>query len=129
VGSEAETVSRLSANPKLAAERQAKLDALGEQPGWWRPFARRRWRDRRAAILAVDISEAAAMLRAIYDSAWSEEVALRPSPAFASLLKETCTMPYEVVRLDWAPHIEGCTFTRCDFTARPIIDRDPGDES
>jgi hypothetical protein len=33
------------------------------------------------------------MLRAIYDSAWSEEVALRPSPAFASLLKETCTMP------------------------------------
>jgi hypothetical protein len=87
VGSEAETVSRLSANPKLAAERQAKLDALGEQPGWWRPFARRKWRDRRAAILAIDISEAAAMLRDVYSSAFAEEVVMRPAPSFAMFVK------------------------------------------
>jgi hypothetical protein len=47
---------------KLLAEREAKLDALGRCPPWWRPFARRRWRRRLAVVLAMDVSKAAEML-------------------------------------------------------------------
>jgi hypothetical protein len=48
---------------KLLAEREAKLDALGRCPPWWRPFARRRWRRRLAVVLEMDVSQTAEMLR------------------------------------------------------------------
>jgi hypothetical protein len=83
-------------NPRLAAERQAKLKALGPRPSRWRLFARRRWESARASILAMDVSEVAAMLQGIYTTAHVEEMASRPSP-LAAMFKQPY-MPHEVVR-------------------------------
>lgn len=62
-------------NPALVAERDRRLAVLGPQPSWWRFFARRRWRRERAAILAMDVSEMAALLRRLYPSDTIEKLA------------------------------------------------------
>jgi hypothetical protein len=69
-------------DPKLVAERDAKLKRLGSRPPWWRPFVRLRWKQQRAAILAMDVSQAALMLRGLYSTAYLEQLASMPSPAF-----------------------------------------------
>jgi hypothetical protein len=117
-------------DPTLVAERQAKLDALGPLPSWWRPFARRKWKRSRASILAIDVSVYAAMLRSFYTREYAEAEARRPL-SFASILKEpyAADRPFEDVRVYIPPTIVNCTFQRCHAAARPIIDRDPGDES
>lgn len=77
----------MNPDPKLLAERQAKIDALGPCPPWWRFLGRRRWRRAYATIMAIDVSFAAAMYRQIYSDAALEEIANRPSP-FSAFMKE-----------------------------------------
>lgn len=48
------------------AMRERRLMALGPSPSWWRVFARRRWRKRRLAIMAMDVSVMAEVLTRIY---------------------------------------------------------------
>jgi hypothetical protein len=68
---------------KLLAEREAKLDALGPRPPWWQPFARRRWRRRRDAILAMDVSVWAENLRRWYPAARVQEMAAVSAASYA----------------------------------------------
>jgi hypothetical protein len=76
-------MNQLSA--KLLAEREAKLDALGPRPPWWRPFARRRWRRRRDALLAMDVSQMAEMLREVYSDDVLRAMAARPAIDFGNI--------------------------------------------
>jgi hypothetical protein len=76
-------VTGLSA--KLLAEREAKLDALGPRPPWWQPFARRRWRKRRDAILAMDCSQMTEMLREVYSDDVLRAMAVRPAIDFGNI--------------------------------------------
>ncbi len=76
----------LHSDPKLVAERDAKLRELGPQPPWWRVFARRRWKRARATIMATDVTFVAAIYRNIYSAAEIEAIRNRPSP-FASMMK------------------------------------------
>lgn len=75
-------------DPKLVAERDARLAALGPQPPWWRPFARRRWKRERGYILATDVSQVTAMMRTLYTPECVEAIANRPHPSFAGITKE-----------------------------------------
>jgi hypothetical protein len=72
-------------SPRLVAERNARMDALGPRPPRWRPIARRRWRRQYAAIAAMDVSAAAEMLRSVYSNERVRALAERPSPTFAML--------------------------------------------
>jgi hypothetical protein len=83
-------MSGLSA--KLLAEREAKLDALGPRPPWWQPFARRRWRKRRDAILAMDCSQMTEMLRGWYSDERLREMAARPAFDFGNIAKRPRTL-------------------------------------
>lgn len=74
-------------DPKSVAIREARLAALGPRPPWWRVFARRRWKRERDAILAMDVSELAAMLREIY-TPHIDGLMNRKHVAFAKLSKE-----------------------------------------
>lgn len=65
-----------------AVERCKKIAALGRVPSWWRFFARRRWIRSFGAIMAFDISEAAEMLRGIYNQDAINRMAQAPSLAF-----------------------------------------------
>lgn len=76
-------------DPKLAAERDAKLEALGPRPPWRRPFARRRWLRARAAILATDVSTLAALMREVYSTRSLEQMADRRSPFLSLIERET----------------------------------------
>lgn len=49
-----------------AVERCERLAALGPPPVWWRVFALRRWLAAYRAIMALDISVGAQMLRELY---------------------------------------------------------------
>ncbi len=77
----------ISSNPALVAEREQKLRALGSRPPWWRPFKRREWKRRRDAVLAMDVSEAAALMRVIYSKALLDEVVKLASPSYAMIGK------------------------------------------
>lgn len=77
-------MNRISA--KLLIERETKLDALGPRPPWWRPFTRRRWRARHAAIMAMDVSEWAEMLRHWYGDEYLKRLAAQP-PMFGTMRK------------------------------------------
>jgi hypothetical protein len=72
---------------KLIREREAKLDALGPCPPWWHPFARRRWRRRRDAILAMDCSQMTEMLREWYSDEMLRDLAARPAIDFGNIAK------------------------------------------
>lgn len=56
----------LTVSQKLAVERSEWLVKLGPPPPWWRLFALRSWMRRYRAIMSVDITISAEMLRAIY---------------------------------------------------------------
>jgi hypothetical protein len=72
---------------KLIREREAKLDALGPRPPWWQPFARRRWRRRRDAILAMDCSQMTEMLREVYSDDVLRAMAVRPTIDYGNIAK------------------------------------------
>ncbi len=93
----------MNGDPKLVAERDAKLKQIGPRPPWWRLFARRRWKQQRAAILAIDVSQVALMLRDLYSTAYLEQLASTTSPSlwFADIAKEpgdSHVLRYEVYR-------------------------------
>ena len=96
----------MSDDETLVAERQAKLDALGPRPAWWRLLARRRWKHERARICAMDVSKATAMFRRLYTPAAIEQ-ALRPHPMLSVMGKvkhfESGAFSYTVVREDDKP--------------------------
>lgn len=73
--------------PELLAERQARVDALGPLPPWWRLFKRRAWRRERSRIMATDVSTSAYMLRRIYSAAAVDELAARQHPVFTLIGK------------------------------------------
>jgi hypothetical protein len=76
--------TRTGMSPRLVAERDAKVLALGSCPAWWRPFARRRWRRRRAAIMAMDVSMWAEDLRRWYSIERVRDLAARPAVNYGS---------------------------------------------
>lgn len=84
--------------PRRAVERCERLAALGPAPAWWRVFAMRRWLRAYRAIMALDISAAAEMLRSLYPPDWVEEMANRPNNALRGLTKSSSSGPFvEVV--------------------------------
>lgn len=66
-----------------AVERCERLAALGPAPAWWRVFALRRWLRAYRAIMALDISEMAEMLREVYTDEKLRELATAPNPLLA----------------------------------------------
>jgi hypothetical protein len=66
-----------------AVERCEQLAALGSPPAWWRVFALRRWLHAYRAIMALDISAQAEMLRSIYTADAVKDLAERVHPAAA----------------------------------------------
>lgn len=68
-----------------AVERCERLAALGPAPAWWRVFALRRWLRAYRAIMALDISVHAEMLRTVYTKERILETMNRPNPMFALL--------------------------------------------
>lgn len=68
-----------------AVERCERLAALGPAPPWWRVFAVRRWLRAYRAIMALDISVHAEMLRSMYPAESIKQTAERTN-ATASLL-------------------------------------------
>lgn len=69
-----------------AVERCERLAALGPAPAWWRVFAMRRWLAEYRAIMALDISVHAEMLRSLYTPAVVIEAARRPNTMFSAAL-------------------------------------------
>lgn len=65
--------------PKRAVERCDRLAKLGPPPPQSRPWKLRRWLRAYRAIMALDISEAAEMLRDLYPTERIEELASRPN--------------------------------------------------
>lgn len=66
--------------PHRAIERCEALAKLGWPPSWWRMIARRRWLRAYRAIMALDISEGAEMLREVYTDEQLRELATAPNP-------------------------------------------------
>jgi hypothetical protein len=64
-----------------AVERCEQLARLGPAPAWWRVFALRRWLVAYRAIMALDISAQAEMLRSLYTPDVVKLAAQRPHPA------------------------------------------------
>lgn len=73
----------LDTDPQLVAERNRKLADLGPRPAWWRWLARRRWDARKRAVLAMDVSRQAMLLRSIYGTAQMQTMAAAPNPFLA----------------------------------------------
>lgn len=67
-------------NAKRAVERCERLAALGPAPAWWRVFALRRWLVAYSAIMAMDIGEAAEMLREVFSDEHIKALAEQPNP-------------------------------------------------
>lgn len=74
-------------NPKRAVERCERLSALGRPPPQRHNRKLRKWLDAFAAIMALDISEAAEMLRSVYSRDVVLQTMERPNPMFAFLRK------------------------------------------
>lgn len=72
-------------SPRLRAERDAKVAALGQPPSWWRVFSRRRYDLRYRELMAMDISPFAELMREFYPSSSVAEMASRPD--FGKLMK------------------------------------------
>ena len=72
-------------SPRLRAERDAKVAALGARPPWWRVLSRRRYDRRRRELMAMDISIFAEQMREFYPSSAVAEMASRPD--FGKLVK------------------------------------------
>lgn len=88
-------------HPTLVDERSRLLRDLGPEPSWWRFLARRRWRSRRSAILAMDVSVATMMLRELYPADRVARAALQRNRAVGMLLTKSASTrgPYvEAVR-------------------------------
>jgi len=69
-----------------AVERCERLAMLGPPPAWWRVFALRRWIRAYRAIMALDISVGAQMLREVYPENWVSEVANRTNNTFRGIV-------------------------------------------
>jgi hypothetical protein len=63
-----------------AVERCERLATLGPPPAWWRVFALRRWLRGYDAIMALDISVAAQLLREAYPAEQLEALAMAENP-------------------------------------------------
>jgi hypothetical protein len=63
-----------------AVERCQLLATLGPPPAWWRVFALRRWLAEYRAIMALDISVGAQMLREAYPAEQLEALATAENP-------------------------------------------------
>jgi len=74
-------------DPKRAVERCERLAALGPPPPQRHNRKLRRWLAAFSSIMALDISECAEMLRAIYTPELVLEMANRPSPMMSFLGK------------------------------------------
>jgi hypothetical protein len=72
----------------IRRDRDAKLAALGPRPRWWRPFARRRFDRAREAVMAIDVTESALLMRRIYNDDYIKELAAMPHPFFAVFGKD-----------------------------------------
>lgn len=70
-------------NPKRAVERCERLSALGPPPPQRHNRKLAKWLDAFDAIMALDISEAAEMLRSIYTPESMTALMDRPNPIFA----------------------------------------------
>lgn len=68
-----------------AVERCERLAALGPAPAWWRVFALRRWVAEYRAIMALDISVHAEMLRTVYTPEVAAQMAERTNVTAALL--------------------------------------------
>jgi hypothetical protein len=76
-------------DPKLVAVREARLASIGPRPPWYRPLARHRWRRRRAEVMAMDVTFAAAILREYYSPASVAAVAERGAPHLVLVRKDS----------------------------------------
>jgi hypothetical protein len=76
-----------------AVERCERLAALGPAPAWWRLFALRRWLAEYRAIMALDISVGAQLLREVYPASWVEEMANQPNNTFLGIVKAEASEP------------------------------------
>lgn len=73
--------------PRRAVERCERLAKLGPAPAWWRVFALRRWLAAYRAIMALDISAHAEVLRSVYTDEKLRELATAPNP-FIKITKQ-----------------------------------------
>lgn len=74
-------------NPKRAVERYDRISALGPCPPARKFRARAKWLRSFAAIMALDLSEAAEVLRDVYPREVLLATMERPNPLFALLRK------------------------------------------
>jgi hypothetical protein len=75
---------------RLRLQRDSAIAAhLKLEPSWWRFLARRRWRQRFAALRAIDVSMQTELLRELYPSGEMERLARQPNPLFALGRKAT----------------------------------------
>lgn len=74
-------------DPRLVAERDAKILALGPCPPWYRPLKRRRWRIARTQLGFMSVSRMTAIAREMYPADSVLKMSMRPSP-FLSLLRK-----------------------------------------
>jgi hypothetical protein len=68
--------------PARAVERYDRIKALGSVPPWWRFRARRRWLQEFTAIMALDISTSAEILRKLYPTDAVQQMAEWTRPTF-----------------------------------------------
>lgn len=66
--------------PRRAVDRCERLAKLGPPPPLSRPWKLRRWLRDYRAIMSLDISEAAEMLRGVYTDEKLREIATAPNP-------------------------------------------------
>lgn len=77
----------LTISTTRAVERCERLAKLGPAPAWWRVFALRRWLAAYRAIMALDISAHAEVLRSVYPDEQLRELATAPNP-FIKITKQ-----------------------------------------
>lgn len=65
-------------SPRLRAERDTMVAALGQRPPWWRVFSRRHYDQRHRELMAKDISIFTEQMREFYPSSSVAEMAGRP---------------------------------------------------
>jgi len=72
-------------SPKRALQRCELIAGLGAIPPWWRLLARRRWIAAFRAIMAIDISDVAELLRQHYSPSDVQALAEREHPTLGAL--------------------------------------------
>lgn len=78
----------MSINPKRAVERCQRLLDLGPPPPLTRPWKLRLWRRAYQAIMALDISEVAELLRDVYTREDMDQLMNQPNPMFAMVRRD-----------------------------------------